>query len=117
MAEIRYGRHHYWVEQQLGWKPLDREPRDIILDHFYWGFQEDPIGVELRRHLNIDRLCWSTDFPHQESEFPHSMRVVERNFAGVPLTTKRKMVAGNIIDFLHLDGVVVDAEPAGAAAD
>lgn len=116
MAEIRYGRHHYWVEKQLDWKPLDRKPSEIILEHFYWGFQEDPIGVELRHHMNIDRLCWSTDFPHQESEYPHSMEVVERNFAGVPAGEKRKMVAGNIIDFLHLDAVAADAEPAGSAA-
>jgi len=119
MADIRYGRHRWWVEKELEWKPLDRSPSEVILDHFYWGFQEDPIGVELRRHLNIDQIMWSTDFPHQESEYPHSMGVVERNFAGVPADEKRKMVAGNIIEFLHLDAGAVDAEPAGrtAAAD
>jgi predicted TIM-barrel fold metal-dependent hydrolase len=119
MADIRYGRHRWWAEKELEWKPLDRKPSEVIRDQFYWGFQEDPIGVELRRHLNINQIVWGTDFPHQESEFPNSMGVVERNFAGVPAEEKRKMVAGNIIEFLHLDAVAVAAEPAGrtAAAD
>lgn len=116
MADIRYGRHRWWVEKELDWKPLDRKPSEVIREHFYWGFQEDPIGVELRSHLNLDQIVWGTDFPHQESEYPHSLGVVARNFAGVPPAEKRKMVAGNIIEFLHLDGVAVDAEPVGTTA-
>jgi predicted TIM-barrel fold metal-dependent hydrolase len=111
MADIRYGRHRYWVERHLDWQPLadEKRPSDVIREHFYWGFQEDPIGVELRRHIGVDRVIWGTDFPHQESEWPNSMGVVERNFDGVPETEKTKMVAGNIIRLLHLDAVAVPA--------
>jgi uncharacterized protein len=119
MADIRYGRHRYWVERHLEWKPLagEKKPSDVIRKHFFWGFQEDPIGVELRRHIGVDRVCWGTDFPHQESEWPHSMGVVERNFAGVPEDEKTKMVAGNIIRLLHLDAIAVPApEPRLEAA-
>ena len=118
MADIRYGRHRWWVEKELDWKPLadDKKPSEVILEHFYWGFQEDPIGVELRAHLNLDQITWGTDFPHQESEFPHSMGVVERNFAGVPAAEKRKMVGENIMRLLHLEGRMVDAETQQAMA-
>jgi predicted TIM-barrel fold metal-dependent hydrolase len=111
MADIRYGRHRWWVQRHLDWQPLadDKKPSQVVHEHFYWGFQEDPIGVELRRHLGVNRVIWGTDFPHQESEWPNSMGVVERNFAGVPEAEKMRMVAGNIIDFLHLDGVAVPA--------
>jgi predicted TIM-barrel fold metal-dependent hydrolase len=116
MADIRYGRHRWWSEADLGWKPLDKMPSEIIREHFYWGFQEDPIGVELRRHIGVERVCWGTDFPHQESEWPHSMGVAERNFAGVPEDERVKMVAGNIIRFLGLKDAVAVPAPLPAAS-
>lgn len=117
MADIRYGRHQYWTEHWLGWEPLKGTPSDYINEYFYWGFQEDPVGVELRHRMNINRLVWGSDFPHQESEWPDSMGVIERNFADVPVEEKRKMVAGNLIDFLHLEDAKAVTDMETAAAD
>ncbi len=102
-ADIRYDRHWYWAQNILGWEPLPQKPTDYIRHHCLWGFQEDRVGVELRHRIGIDQVMWATDFPHQESEFPHSRVVIDRVFAGVPEPEKRKMVAQNAIDFLHLD--------------
>ena len=59
-------------------------------------------GVELRHKINVDGLIWGSDFPHQESDWPESMSIIERNFAGVPEPEKYKMVCGNAIEFFHL---------------
>lgn len=107
-ADIRYGRHWYWAQNVLGWQPLPQKPTDYIKEHCLWGFQEDRAGVEMRGRIGADHAIWATDFPHQESEFPHSMGVIERVFDGVPAEEKRKMVAQNVIDFFHLDAVAVD---------
>ena len=48
---------------------------------------------------------WATDFPHQESEYPHSDKVIHKNFAGVPEDEKRAICAGNAIEFFRLDAV------------
>lgn len=103
-ADIRYGRHWYWAQNVLGWNPLPKRPTEYIREHCLWGFQEDKVGVELRYHIGVDKIIWATDFPHQESEFPHSMGVIERVFAEVPPEEKRKIVAQNVIDYFHLDG-------------
>jgi hypothetical protein len=51
------------------------------------------------------------DFPHQDSEWPNSQSLIERQFGQVPAEETRRMVAQNAIDFFHLD-----ATPAQGAA-
>lgn len=60
--------------------------------------------MRLRDLLGVDRLIWATDFPHQESEYPHSHTVIAQNFAGVPADETAQMVAGNVITCFHLEG-------------
>ena len=115
MSDTRYRRHHWWAEELSGYAPLKKLPSEYYREHCYWGFLDDPIGVEMRHHIGVNRMMWATDFPHQESEFPHSMDVIEKVFEGVPEAEKRRMVAQNVIDFFHLDGVAASTEKATAA--
>jgi len=101
-ADVRYDRHHRWAERLLGFTPLKHPPSEYIREHCLWGFQFDRVGVELRHKINVERLIWGSDFPHQESDWPESLSVIERNFAGVPEDEKQKMVCGNAVEFFHL---------------
>lgn len=103
VADERYNRHIAWAEKLLDFQPLQNGmPSDYIRRHSLWGFQRDPAGVELRHWMGVENLIWGSDFPHQESEYPHSMKVVEENFRNVPEDEKYKMTCGNVIDFFHL---------------
>jgi predicted TIM-barrel fold metal-dependent hydrolase len=102
MADVRYDRHSGWAERLLDVKPLSRPPSEYIREHCYWGFQHDKVGLELRHHLGVDRIIWSTDFPHQESDWPNSLEVLQDGMVGVPEGEQRLMVAQNTIDFFHL---------------
>jgi predicted TIM-barrel fold metal-dependent hydrolase len=101
-ADVRYDRHHRWAERLLGLKPLRRPPSEYIREHCLWGFQFDRVGVELRHKINVDRLMWGSDFPHQESDWPESLKIIDKNFAGVPEDEKHRMVCGNAVEFFHL---------------
>jgi uncharacterized protein len=101
-ADVRYDRHHRWAEKLLGFTPLKHPPSEYIREHCLWGFQFDRVGVELRHKINVERLIWGSDFPHQESDWPESLSVIERNFAGVPEDEKQRMVCGNAVEFFHL---------------
>ena len=70
----------------------------------------DRVGIEMRHHIGVDRLIWAVDFPHQDSDWPHSMELVKWNFAGVPEDETYKIVAGNVIDFFHLDALPADGK-------
>lgn len=102
MADVRYNRHIHWSEQLTGYKPLPALPSEIMKEHFHWGFQQDRSGIELRHHMGVDRLMWAADFPHQESDWPNSDRVIEFNFQGVPEDEISKMVCGNAKSFFKI---------------
>lgn len=107
VADERYTRHRYWAKQLLDYGGLPNgTPSDYIRRHVLWGFQRDPAGVQLRSWMGVENLIWGSDFPHQESEYPHSMRVVEENFAGVPDEDTYKMICGNVVGFFHLENVI-----------
>jgi predicted TIM-barrel fold metal-dependent hydrolase len=38
---------------------------------------------------------WASDFPHADSTFPNSLKVIEENFAGVPAEATRNIVFEN----------------------
>ncbi len=99
-----YLRHRHWVERILGLKPLKRLPSEYIREHMYWGFFNDPIGVRLRHEVGVDRILWGADFPHVESEWPNSRKVLAERFEGVPEEEQHKMVVGNAIEFFRLNG-------------
>lgn len=103
VADERYERHKYWARDLLRFDGLPNGvPSDYIRRHVLWGFQRDPAGVELRSWMGVDHLLWGSDFPHQESEYPNSKKVLEENFANVPPDETARMIAKNAIDFFHL---------------
>jgi predicted TIM-barrel fold metal-dependent hydrolase len=104
VADERYDRHLHWAQELLGFQALPNgHPSDYVRRHILWGFQRDPAGVELRHWMGVENLVWGSDFPHQESEYPHSMRVIEQNFCNVPELERHAMVCGNIATFLGLE--------------
>jgi hypothetical protein len=82
--------------------------------HCLWGFQYDRVGVELRHRLGVERLIWATDFPHQESEWPNSLSMIERNFSGVPENEKQLMIRDNAVRFFHLESRSTNGVARGA---
>jgi predicted TIM-barrel fold metal-dependent hydrolase len=100
-----YGRQRFWVERVLGVPQLPRLPSEYVREHCYWGFNRNPAGVRImRQEMGVDRVMWANDFPHLESDWPNSCKVIEECFAGVPDNERYEMIAGNAIRFFHLDG-------------
>ncbi|MEE9606817.1 MAG: amidohydrolase family protein [Myxococcota bacterium] len=103
------------VEAGLGWIPyflerLDNMKRSHGWDHYemlpelasfyfqrqvYVTFEEDTFGVSQRHRLGVNNLMWATDYPHPDSTWPNSQKVLETHFADVPVDEARLMVGGN----------------------
>ena len=97
-----YRVHRYWADDVFGVK-LARRPSEYIQEHCWWGFMYNPVGVRMRHEIGVDRLMWGSDFPHVETHWPHTLDMFEEMFTGVPEDEKYKVVAGNAIQFFHLD--------------
>ena len=99
-----YGRQQYWAERVLGLPRLCRMPSEIAREHCYWGFNRNPAGVRIaRQEMGVDKVMWANDFPHLESDWPNSRRVIEENFSGIPEDEKWKMTVGNAMKYFKLD--------------
>jgi predicted TIM-barrel fold metal-dependent hydrolase len=53
--------------------------------------------------MGTDKVLWASDFPHLESDWPNSRRVMEENFAGVPENERWQMTVGNAVKYFRLD--------------
>lgn len=83
-------------EMQRHWTGCDiKHPPSYYFDrNVYASFISDPIGVELRHHPGCKNIMWSSDYPHSETTFPHSHRVIADNFKGVPIAERDWIIAG-----------------------
>jgi predicted TIM-barrel fold metal-dependent hydrolase len=55
----------------------------------------DPIGIHLRDSIGVERMLWSSDYPHVSSDWPLSWRTIQATFSGVPAADRHLILAGN----------------------
>ena len=48
-----------------------------------------------RELIGVDTLMWGSDYPHTESTFPQSRKILERILDGVPEDERRKITCDN----------------------
>ena len=71
------------------------KPSDYMRSNVYHSFQEDGPGIRLRDIIGIDRIMWGNDYPHAESTFPESQRILTSILDGVPEDEQELIVGGN----------------------
>ena len=82
-----------WEKQRFWTKsPLTELPSFYMDQNVYGSFIHDRIGVELRKAPGGKNIMWSSDYPHSETTFPESDKMIERLFAGVPEDEKREII-------------------------
>jgi predicted TIM-barrel fold metal-dependent hydrolase len=90
-----YERHHNWLGRNAA--PIRRQPSEYLHDNCWFTFQKDPVAVETRARVGIGQLMWASDYPHSDSTWPHSRKVIERDFAGVGDDDLAAIVGGNAV--------------------
>jgi hypothetical protein len=72
-------------------------PSDFFRRNVVLSFQEDAIGIRLRDVIGPDNMMrdntmWGSDYPHSESTFPQSRKILAEILAGVPDDEQSKPV-------------------------
>jgi predicted TIM-barrel fold metal-dependent hydrolase len=103
------------AENNCGWLPyyLQRMDRTLERSRFAAGFKlqlkpseyfrrqmwctyiDDYVGVANRGFIGVDRMMWSSDYPHQASSWPNSQDVVARDFQDASAEDRFKITRAN----------------------
>jgi predicted TIM-barrel fold metal-dependent hydrolase len=114
-----------YAEAQIGWIPYVLERADDVWEtHRGWSnsqlhcpdvpstyyhrqvhscFFKDAVGVGLLDQVGLDNVLFETDYPHQDSTWPHSRQAAADQFGHLPQTAIDKIARGNAIKLLGLD--------------
>lgn len=76
-------------------EPLDMKPSEYVRRNVWATFQDDPIGPMLSGYYGEDNFMWASDFPHTDSTWPNSLKVIEKDFEQVSEAVKRKIIRDN----------------------
>lgn len=82
---------------------VQHEPRYYWENHMVASFMVDPLGLDLVDRIGVDRVMWSTDFPHNESTYGYSSQSLAAVVDAVGADKAADIVGGNIKRFLGLD--------------
>jgi uncharacterized protein len=87
-----FERHRHWLATDVS---IRHQPSEYIGTNACFTFQKDPVAVETRHRVGVSQLMWASDYPHSDSTWPHSRKVIERDFEGVPDDELALLVGGN----------------------
>ena len=67
------------------------------------SFMVDPLGLQLIDRIGVDRVFWSSDYPHNESTFGYSEKSLASVVEAVGPEDATKIVSTNIKKFLGVE--------------
>jgi predicted TIM-barrel fold metal-dependent hydrolase len=76
---------------------LQAPPSEYIERHFSFAFITDTFGIRNRHDIGVDRILWSSDYPHISADWPESWRTILASFSGVPSAERDQILAGNAV--------------------
>jgi len=70
-------------------------PSEYVERNVSFTYVTDGVGVDNRHLIGVDRILWSSDYPHVSADWPHSWKTIQASFAGVCSADRRAILAGN----------------------
>jgi Amidohydrolase len=90
----------YVVDHSAGLAPnpyhgADVTPFEALLRNFWFCTIHDRVAMGQRDLIGVANIMVETDYPHTDSQFPHTQNFFDGFFAGVPGTEVESMTYGN----------------------
>jgi len=97
--DYTFDRHRYWTGQDMG----DRMPSQVFDEQVICCWIDDPVGIDMRHKMNIDKICWECDYPHSDSTWPTSPELLSKSLHGIPDAEVNQMTHENAMRFFQFD--------------
>jgi predicted TIM-barrel fold metal-dependent hydrolase len=89
-----------------GVKDIVKEPPSLYYHrHMYGCFFRDKHGMRSLEEIGADSVTFEVDYPHVDSTWPHTRGVAEEMTADLDVETRYKVLRGNAIKMLSLEGL------------
>jgi predicted TIM-barrel fold metal-dependent hydrolase len=113
-----------YSESQIGWMPFILDRLDKVFEHreyagmdpiitqppstymagrVYGSFFDDETGIEARHRIGVSQLVFEVDYPHQDTTWPHTPKIVEQMAAQVTPEELEMITRTNALEMLGLD--------------
>ncbi len=83
--------------------PVTKDPREYMRDQVFASFFNDAVSGRNLGWWGEDNLMWSNDFPHPNSTWPNSIKVIQRDLGHLSLEAQTKVLATNVCQLYGLD--------------
>ena len=114
-----------YAESQIGWLPYVLERCDDVWeDNQAWAhtkhipeppstyyyrnvfasFFKDSTGIENLARVGVDNIAYETDYPHGDTTWPNTKQYVGKLLAGLDDVTVEKILRGNALRMLGMEG-------------
>jgi predicted TIM-barrel fold metal-dependent hydrolase len=77
-------------------------PSEYVERHVHFAYITDSVGVARRDEIGVERILWSSDYPHISTDWPQSWKTIQASMATVPAAERELMLAGNAIRLYQL---------------
>jgi predicted TIM-barrel fold metal-dependent hydrolase len=89
-TDYTWERHRYYTGMEDA-----RRPSDIFRDHVYGCFISDDAGLRNIDLIGADNIMFEGDYPHSDSNWPHSRKKLAESLSDVPDDVARKIAEDN----------------------
>jgi hypothetical protein len=76
----------------MGW---DERPADVLRRNFWFCTIDDPSTIRTRDVIGVENICVETDYPHGDSTWPNTQRVIQEVWGDLPPGELRMMCSEN----------------------
>ncbi len=84
--------HHKYYDKTTDHR-LSMLPSEIFRRQVFCTYEEERIGVQLIPEIGVDNVMWASDYPHGDSTWPHSRKVLaESPLAALGESVLRKVL-------------------------
>jgi predicted TIM-barrel fold metal-dependent hydrolase len=78
-------------------------PSEYVERNVSFTYVTDGFGIDNRHLIGVDRILWSSDYPHVSADWPTSWKTIQATFSGVPTPERHAIVAGNAARLYRFD--------------
>jgi predicted TIM-barrel fold metal-dependent hydrolase len=76
--------------------PIDKDPSEYFKRQIYATFFNDNVGGHNLEWWGADNCMWSNDYPHPNSTWPNSLKIIERDLGHLPGDKRYKILSANV---------------------